>query len=128
MLITGGNGFGAETSVELIDMDSMDTCEITAFPYGRANHINNENLVCGGSYSSNDFTSRNCISLSAGSWEITHQLTYPRDASSSWDTSEGLYMMGGYSYSSNLRSGLTSELLKPDGSVQESFPLKYSTW
>ena len=78
--------------------------------------------MCGGY-----FTSSSCLQWSSvnGTWEEYLTLNITRSYHVSWtpDPDIGTYLMGGY----GSESLITVTLIKPDGSQEKSFSLKYWT-
>ena len=69
------------------------------------------NIICGGSFSN---TTRSCLQLSESGqgWEpFSTELHKPRTSSSSWESPEGILLMGG------IASGNTTELVTSHGSI-----------
>ena len=124
VLISGGyNRNGAVyQSVEIYNPSTNTTCSLPKLPVGRYGHTQDVNLVCGGPSSS---TRTTCVKWSSesGSWTQSHTLHQSRVYHVSWNTEDGVYLMGG-NYGSNMK---TTELVKADGSVEDGFSLKYDT-
>ena len=101
---------------------SNTTCTLPDLPEGRGYHSQAGGLACGGGYWTPDDAPTSCDRWTAGTWTRTsHNLRKQRGGHVSWSTSEGVYLIGGK------YSGMTSELVKEDGSVEEGFSLKYET-
>ena len=85
-------------------------------------HTLNSGLMCGGY-----FTGASCVQWSSvnGTWEEYLTLNITRKYHVSWtpDPDIGTYLMGG----GGSASGNTSTLIKPDGSQEAGFNLKYDT-
>ena len=62
-----------------------------------------------------------CLVWSSGSWTKSHSLTRARRSHISFPTSQGTFLLGGYT------NPQTSDLLKEDGTVVPGFDLKYRT-
>ena len=64
-----------------------------------------------------------CVSWTKGTWTPSHNLAKKRGSHVSWTSpsGSGVFLMGGEI------NQQTSELVKPDGSVEEGFALKYKT-
>ena len=125
VLITGGYGSsGALNTVEIYRPSSGDSCLLPHLPQGRYHHtVERSGLLCGGSD-----TEYSCLQWASeqGAWEETISLEVERREHVSWtpgllDTST--YLMAGY-YG---ESRTTATLIKPDGSQEPGFPLKYDT-
>ena len=61
-----------------------------------------------------------------GYWSRSHKLKYDRDRSSVWEVEDGVILMGGGGYDSASRN--TSEMVRNDGEVEQTFDLQYDTW
>ena len=117
MLITGG--YGSLDTAELYLPSSGLSCSLPHLPDYRERHtVDSSGLVCGG------FDTYTCIQWSpdSGIWE--DYLPYVsgwRNDHVSWTpgTGVGTYLMGGY------WSKRTTELIRPDGTQEPGFPLKY---
>ena len=94
-----------------------------ALPGDRSGHTVDNHFLCGGA----DGTSDSCLlwSPDSGTWENWgEELDIERYDHVSWtpsvDTS-GTFLIGGAG------SGTTTTLVKPDGTQEPGFPLKYDT-
>ena len=69
-----------------------------------------------------DHTRKTCVKWNpaSGTWKQSHKLREKRLGHVSWATSSGVYLLGGSSSAKR-----TSEKVNEDGSVEESFSLKY---
>ena len=91
ILISGGDG--AYTSVEVFVPSTRQSCSLPSLPDNlRYHHTMDSHVICGGYYAS----ASTCLSFSSGQWITSHILTEGRDAHSSWQTDQGLVLMGGY--------------------------------
>lgn len=125
LLITGGFGtdldaFGNDTA-ELYLPSSGLSCSLPRLPDYRATHTQESSgLLCGG-YNTAD----TCIQWSpdTGTWEEYLSLDNRRDGHVSWTpgTGTGTYLMGGI-YNKGRR---TTTLIRPDGTQETGFSLKY---
>ena len=88
----------------------------------RGHSVTKSGLLCGGWYTS---TRDSCLQWNRGSWEASVSLDVERYDHVSWTpgTGVGTYLMGGY-YSESWR---TTTLIRPDGTQEPGFPLKYDT-
>ena len=95
------------------------SCSLPDLPDHRSYHTQDGGLTCGG----DDFDSPSCLQWNSGKWLTSHTLTERRDYHCSWtpEGNIGTFLMGGGSH------GRTTELAKPDGSVESGFSLKYDT-
>ena len=125
IIITGGiNGSGALTSVELLKADgSPSSCSLPPLPEGRRVHSQTGLTACGG-YDSDDIK-RSCVTLSAGFWTRSHNLVNPRGFHTSWESHQGIMLLGGGVEALSGGYSNTTELLKEDGTSEELFHLKY---
>ena len=75
-------------------------------------------LICGGYYNATP-----CLTFSSGKWITSHSLVEGRGDHTSWQTEQGVVLMGGAD------SPATSETVQMGGEQGEpSFPMQYSTW
>ena len=123
-MITGGtDGDGGYLrSVELYNpsQDTTSTCYLPPILGLRYGHTLNGEYICGGGVEDNEL--RSCVKFLGGVWSKTsHTLLQRRGGHSSWRTDDGILLLGSY-YSSD-----TSEIMKFDGSVEQTFNLKYDT-
>ena len=97
------------------------SCSLPQLPEGRSYHTQEGDLACGGMTGGLSMTT--CIKWSpaSGTWTQSHTLRQRRYGHVSWATASGVYLIGG---GGSLR---TSEKVKVDGSVEDSFGLKYNT-
>ena len=125
ILITGGHNTGVGGTVELFLPSSNVSCRLPQLPDSREFHSLDTNLLCGGGGGSG--TSQSCLewSLVQGMWSESHTLSVTRAYHVSWTPGAdiGTYLMGGYTGESQA----SSTLLKPDGSQETGFPLRYDT-
>ena len=125
VLITG------DFSAEVYLPSSGVSCSLPTQPDSRRGHTQDNGLLCGG-----DETSDSCLRWSSdtGTWE-QFTLDVWRSAHVSWtpDPDTGTFLMGGSGYE-RLEEGIydsgsknTTSLIKPDGSQEPGFSLKYNT-
>ena len=80
-------------------------------------------LICGGDYDDINNTKESCLRWrsDSGSWEKYLTLNIWRAYHASWTPSNGIgtYLMGG------VYSNRTTTLIKPNGTQEPGFPLKY---
>ena len=98
---------------------------LPGLPEWRCDHaVSKDGLMCGGL-----FTQDSCLQWSpdTGSWEAAVTLDIPRHYLVSWTpvNSSGIYLMGGGD--SFEESMSTTTLIKPDGTQEPGFLLKYFT-
>ena len=118
ILISGGSP--VFTSVEVLFPSTNQSCSLPSLPDGRYDHTMDTMdslLLCGGSYSPTT-----CLTFSSGKWINTTTLAEERADHSSWQSEQGLVLMGGYT------SPNTSEIVRVGAEQGEpSFPMYYST-
>ena len=120
VLITGGTS--TEHSAQVFLPATGWSCRLPDLPDDRWLHTQDGGLACGGYGGQNQGTSCLRWSPDSGTWTLSHNLTEERDNHVSWtpDPSLGTYLLGG---SHNSR---TTELVKPEGSVEQGFYLKHT--
>ena len=114
-------GYDIEALTTELFLPSAGTlCTLPLLPYVRVYHTVDNNIICGG-----DQTYDTCLRWNPdiGFWEEMLTLDMERSGHVSWTPSTGIgtYLMGGF-YSST-----TTTLITPEGSQEQSFPLKYET-
>jgi len=123
VLITGGINSAAWNTAELYHPSSGTSCSLPGLPDIRDYHtVEKSGLLCGG-YDYRD----SCLQWSSvtGTWEQSITLAVERRYHVSWTPqSDVTYLMGGDS--SEART--TTTLIKPDGSQEPGFSLKYDTY
>ena len=124
VLIAGG--YNSNTS-ELFLPSTGTSCTLPAFPESRYYHTLDKNILCGGYLTE---TRTSCIQLSPddGTWKQLLTLDLERRAHLSWTPESGIgtYLMGGHIPPSNTFTNTTT-LIKPDGTQEPGFSLKYDT-
>jgi hypothetical protein len=114
-------GYGASTSVEVFVPSTGQSCSLPALPDERYGHTMDSLLICGGGWDSTT-AATTCLSFTSGQWITSHTLVEERNYHTSWQTEQGLVLMGGYS------SPDTSEILATAGGQGgPSFAMQYST-
>ena len=126
-------------------LPSLNTsCSLPQLPDARYTHTQDGKWACGGfgkniyfnvtnddyniTYSTyNNTLSCDMWSSDSGTWIQSHALRVPRIHHVSWDTKDGVYLMGGFLGSFGTGSMNSTELVKKDGSVEDGFSLKYNT-
>ena len=120
VLITGGSSVNI---VELFLPSNGTSCTLPALPENRRYHTVDNHLLCGGAD-----TSKSCLLWSPDSdtWEDWgEELDVGRNSHVSWTPSAesgGTYLIGGGGSST-----MTTTLVKPDGTQEPGFTLKYET-
>ena len=113
-------GYGAHTSVEVFVPSTGLSCSLPALPDERYEHTMDSLLICGGIYTSTAATT--CLSFTSGQWITSHTLVEKRADHTSWQTEQGLVLMGGEG------SPYTSEIVATAGGQGgPSFAMQYST-
>ena len=132
-LIVGGKGFGSDgqytghdLTAEIYIPSTNKTCTLPNLPDRRTYSTVNGNLVCGGLHAKPSPGSRNtCIKfdLTSGVWTSAYTLDGGRRKHVSWtpQSGSGTYLMGDYPSINR-----TSSLLKPDGTVESGFSLRWN--
>ena len=137
MIISGG--VGQNRGVEVISPSGNVSCSLPNLPgAGRRDHTQDKGLICGGYFANGQNyipvvsnvsrVSYTCLNLTSAGWVYTSHLltTYlllnrGRWRHSSWAVDDGIILMGGYGYF----PVNTTELVKFDGTSEETFGLKY---
>lgn len=119
VLITG-SGNSAGNTTELYQPSSGVSCSVGTLPMSRSLHtLESSGLMCGGYGAENS-----CLHWSpdTGIWEETLSLDVGRYLHVSWTPGTDTFLMGGYT------SNRTTTLIKPDGTQEPGFDLKYDTY
>ena len=121
VLVTGGYKSSALASVELLNLDGSFLCKLPSLPDGRSGHTQTGLVACGGWPRSTNTNSKDCLTFSIGmeEWKISHNLTEERIQHSSWDSPEGVVLLGGW------KNENTTEILTNSGDSIPGFKLKY---
>jgi hypothetical protein len=120
--MSGGWGAydGTETNVEVYVPSTGQSCSLPSLPDQRYRHTMDSLYICGGYYYSSAAT--NCLHFSSGQWYTSHTLVESRYGQSSWQTDQGLVLMGGDG------SPSTSEIVPTAGEQGgPSFGMQYPT-
>jgi len=117
ILVSGGYG-DAITSVEVFSPLTGESCSLPSLPDHRYRHTMDGLLICGG-----DLTTVSCLTFSSGEWTRSNTLVEPRTDHTSWQTEEGVVLIGGdYGY-------YTTELVHEAGVEGElSFDMQNATY
>ena len=118
VLITGSDTGSGRNTAELYLPPSGTSCPLPKLPDDRHGHtVSEDGLLCGG-----EFTNDSCLQWSpdTGSWEEAVTLDV-RFNHISWTpvNGRGTFLMGGPS------GKRTTTLIKPDGTQEPGFALKY---
>ena len=116
ILVTGGNPGSNYKSAELLKEDGSQLCKLPNLPDDRRDHSQSGLTSCGGAD-----TQTSCVTLVSGQWTTSHTLQHSRYGHSTWMSSQGLVLIGGWP------SSRTTELLNNNGGSSPSFELKYRT-
>ena len=121
VLITGGFGSVIDTAetAELYVPSSGLSCSLPSLPSFRVYHtVESTGLLCGGEGSEDS-----CLKWRPdnGTWEEDLTMKVRRRYHASWTPSSGsgTYLIGG-------KNRVTATLIKPDGTQETSFRIKYS--
>ena len=117
ILISGGGGYNdPETGVEVFFPSSGQSCSLSSLPDDRYEHTMDTLLICGGGNNDN-----NCLTFTSGEWMISHTLVGRRLAHTSWQTEQGVLLLGG------LYGTDTTEIVHLAGEqAEQSFGLHYN--
>ena len=124
VLITGGADGDDRKSSEIYNPFTKTSCYLPQLPDARGGHSQNAGLTCGGAYYAPE-GANTCVKWNpaSGTWNHSHTLKRSRTGHVSWATESGVYLLGG----NNPNTRRTSEKVNDDGSVEDSFSLKYDT-
>ena len=118
VLIAGGNAGSTLNIVELLNLETMTSCEVTVtLDQPRQIHTGDGNMVCGG-YNGNNLIST-CYNIVTGN---TINLIDGRASHTSWSIGSSIYLLGGWGSDANV--GRTSEVITGD-TTQKAFELGY---
>ena len=95
IIVTGGEGEGYTylTSVEVLSPTGVRLpCSVPLLPDSRYHHTQDGEVACGGQ-DYDDATS--CSTLTATGWTKSHNLVYQRRKHASWNSPDGLLLIGG---------------------------------
>jgi len=90
ILVSGG----FSRSVGAFFVETGETCTLPSLPDARYHHTMSGLTVCGGH--ATHLTETTCLTFSSGGWGIRNTLVDMRTSHCSWETDEGLLLMGGY--------------------------------
>ena len=108
------------SNVEIILPKTGQFCSLPSLPYPVFQHTMDGLHVCGGSPEDDAAAYKQCLIFSAGNWTTYSSLEGNRVAHSSWQTEEGIFLIGG-------QDDLDSEYVPNLGDQGEpSFALNYS--
>ena len=122
VLITGGADGDDRFSSEIYNPLTKTSCSLAQLPEARGGHSQNTGLICGGGYEA-PASETTCVKWNpaSGTWKQSHTLKEGRNGHVSWATASGVYLLGG----NNANTKRTSVKVNNDGSVEDSFSLKY---
>ena len=93
LVVAGGGGDGrAYTSVEVFIPPTEQSCSLPSLPNMRVDHTMNGLLICGGG---DIVFNKDCMEFSSGNWTTRNTLRKERTRHASWESGEGLVMIGG---------------------------------
>jgi len=114
ILISGG--YGTFSSVEVFIPSTGLSCSLPNLTDIRYGHTMASLTICGGG------ESLSCLSFSSGEWVTSHTLLEERAYHTSWETEQGVVLMGGDT------SGDTSDIVPVAGEQAEpAFAMEYDT-
>ena len=118
IIVSGGH---SSLSVELLLGDGS-SCWLPSLPAQRSRHSQSGLVICGGG--SEAATLASCTTLEAGVWTSSHSLQQQRRDHPSWQTEEGILLLGGF----DTGARRTTELLtSTSSSTTEQYRLSYDT-
>ena len=122
VLITGGADGDDRFSSEIYNPFTKTSCSLPQLPDARGVHSQNAGLTCAGGYKA-PASENTCVKWNpaSGTWKKSHSLKEGRIGHVSWATASGVYLIGG----DNSNTKQTSVKVNKDGSVEQSFSLKY---
>ena len=122
VLISGGYWSSSTATVEIYNPATNTGYSLPQSFEARYWHTQDGGLVCGGGAAAGHSPfSCDKWNSDSGTWTQSHTLRHVRQAHVSWETENGVYLMGGW-HSKN-----STELVKKDGTVEDGFSLKYDT-
>ena len=93
----------------------------------RDGHTQDGLLLCGGgdSFMTDDKTTLTCLTWSQGEWNVSHHLIFRRTYHVSWSpgSGAGTYLMGGEFVEDVPSPRQKTEIVRPDGTVEQGFDL-----
>merc|ERR1719369_1453224 len=116
ILISGG--MGANTSVEVFNPTTNQSCVLPSLPEQRITHTMDLLTICGGLD-----TLTTCITFSSGRWMTSHVLPEERWYHTSWATGTGsILLLGG-----EARPDTTTTVTQDEYQGKPGFSMQYST-
>ena len=125
IMLTGGGGGpkGSQQkkkSVEILNMDGSHNCSLPNLLHETWGHTQNGLTVCGNS----EHEFKSCFTFTNGNWKLSQNLLRPRLYHTSWQTGQGLLMMGGAGQKQERGTEMLSDpLVQPN----YSFALEYAS-
>ena len=120
IIITGGKTGTGEPTVELLDEHGTLICNLPNLPDERFGHTQTGLIACGGDHQSHGIST--CLTFQDGSWTYSN-LNEPRYIHSSWNSPQGVMLLGG----KDPNPLITSEIQTEDGQWNSSFNIHYAT-
>ena len=108
--------------MEVFSPSAGISCFLPSLPDDRAYHTMETLLICGGS---GELAKDTCISFLSGQWVVSHTMQERRAGHSSWETEEGVLLMGGGTETGSIHD--TSEIIPWDTGAQgiPAFVMQY---
>ena len=96
-MIPGGNGANTDNEIYIPANGPFPSfqCQMFEMPAGRFRHTMEGMQACGGGY---DEEQRSCIAWEDGQWTKTHIIERPRYEASSFNSDDGVVLMGSSDY------------------------------
>ena len=120
---SGGGPKGSDQkkkSVEILNLDGSHRCSLPDLLHETWGHTQNGLTVCGNS----EHEFKSCFTFTNGNWKLSQNLLRPRLYHSSWQTGQGLLIMGGAGVNQEMSSEMLSDpLVQPN----YSFALKHAS-
>ena len=117
-VIVISGGMGANTSVEVFNPNTNQSCLLPSLPEQRISHTMDYLTICGGMYT---FTS--CITFSSGKWVTSHSLPEERWYHNSWDSgTDSILLLGGME-----RPDTTNIVTEGEYQGEQGFNMEFST-
>jgi len=115
LIYSGGNN--AHAGAAIMNVNTKEYCRLQNHDI-RYGHTLNGLKLCGGC--GHVYCQKQCKTFNNGDWFLTHNLIYQRYFHVSWDSPQGVLLIGGiYEHTGN-----TTELLNDQGGSVEKFKLK----
>ena len=117
-MITGGENLGRSMrKSEIFDLKSLRSCSLKHMKSERFQHVQVDNIVCGGGY--DGATKKSCETFRNGEWHYSHTLLQNRSQHSVWKSPNGIILIGGEDKTNYNKT----EMLRENGNSIESFTI-----